>query len=323
MQEFGHADVPYQWPRNPALASWVEAQRRRALGTQGAPLTPSQHSRLLSCGCDSQGMPLPVLLLSMPACLLAAVQTRSLTPSHPHLPLAATPLCRFRFEVLREEWERRHAELLELQRQRSGQLTSAPLPAAGGLRGWAAGQRRQWQAGRLAPDRCAPAADQGRQWEQTLACAAFFAPTATPRLMPHPFAHPGRRAAKLQALGLLHGTGRPWKQCLAALDGLISCLGFPAAYALLVLAPQATGAVAMAAAAVEASTASGGSGAAGGSSSEDVGGSDSGSGSASAVTPADAAGAVRWYRGLHKRRRPLPADMAAALAARGLSLDQG
>lgn len=108
---------------------------------------------------------------------------------------------------------------------------------------------------------------------------------------------------------------------MAALDGLIARLGFPAAYALLVLAPQTTGAAAMAAAAVEAAAASGSSAAADGSS----GGGDEvgGSGEASAVTPAEAAGAVRWYRALPKRRRPLPPDMAAALAARGLSLGQG
>ncbi|PRW59961.1 DEAD DEAH box helicase [Chlorella sorokiniana] len=49
-EELGHADVPARWPPNPALAAWVEAQRRRWRGTQGAPLTAPQHSRLLSCG---------------------------------------------------------------------------------------------------------------------------------------------------------------------------------------------------------------------------------------------------------------------------------
>lgn len=44
-------DVPARWGPNPALAAWVEAQRRRWRGTQGAPLTASQHSRLISCGC--------------------------------------------------------------------------------------------------------------------------------------------------------------------------------------------------------------------------------------------------------------------------------
>ena len=51
LQEHGHANVPARWPPNPTLAAWVEAQRRRWRGTQGAPLTATQHSRLISCGC--------------------------------------------------------------------------------------------------------------------------------------------------------------------------------------------------------------------------------------------------------------------------------
>ena len=45
-------DVPFQWPANPALASWVAVQRQRGRGKQGTSLTPSQLSRLLGCGCE-------------------------------------------------------------------------------------------------------------------------------------------------------------------------------------------------------------------------------------------------------------------------------
>ncbi|KAL4458387.1 hypothetical protein ABPG75_013252 [Micractinium tetrahymenae] len=49
-QEFGHTMVPASWPGNPGLVQWVQAQRRRWQGTQGAPLTPAQQGRLLGCG---------------------------------------------------------------------------------------------------------------------------------------------------------------------------------------------------------------------------------------------------------------------------------
>jgi hypothetical protein len=49
LQEFGHTNVPFQWAGNPCLASWVVVQRRRWRGDQGAPLSASQHSRLLGC----------------------------------------------------------------------------------------------------------------------------------------------------------------------------------------------------------------------------------------------------------------------------------
>jgi hypothetical protein len=56
---------------------------------------------------------------------------------------------------VRDEWESRYRELLDLRRQRGGDLLGAPLPAEGGLRTWAAFQRQQWRKGVLAAERCA------------------------------------------------------------------------------------------------------------------------------------------------------------------------
>lgn len=55
MQEHGHANVPWGWAPNPALAQWVVTQRQRWRGMRYKPLTASQQSRLEACGCVPKG----------------------------------------------------------------------------------------------------------------------------------------------------------------------------------------------------------------------------------------------------------------------------
>ena len=112
---------------------------------------------------------------------------------------------------------------------------------------------------------------------------------------------------RLEALGYVSSIRKQsWQRRLAALDGLIAALGFPAAYALLVLAAPPSAAAAMAAQAAASCT--GGEGAAA------SGGGDGGL----QLSGAEAAATVRWYRSL--QRDKLPPHVAQALEARGLPL---
>ena len=122
------------------------------------------------------------------------------------------------------------------------------------------------------------------------------------------------RVARLEALGFVSSPRQlSWQRRLAALDVLIAALGFPAAYALLVLAASCTHAAAMAAQAVAscrdrregvAATSGGGGGGFGGTGGEQLSG-------------LEAAAVVRWYRCLHPGK--LPPDAVRALEARGLA----
>lgn len=139
---------------------------------------------------------------------------------------------------------------------------------------------------------------------------------------PHPV-HDLLRVARLEGLGV----SRPaptrrlrWQQQVEAVDALVGAVGFPAAHALLVLAP-ANAAADMAAHAMHSS-----SGSSGGTSSGSRGLADGSSAAApegpqqraagGSMTAEEAAAVVRWHHTL--RAAQLPARLAHALAARGL-----
>lgn len=135
--------------------------------------------------------------------------------------------------------------------------------------------------------------------------------------------HTSCSAAKLEALGLAPSQRKQWwRQRLADLDALISCLGLPATYALLALAP-ASSAATMAAEALSrivaghqpepaAQPSDGHPGATSLASSSSSTSAAPGTG----LTCADAAALVRWYRALKADR--LPGGLAQALEMRGL-----
>lgn len=150
--------------------------------------------------------------------------------------------------------------------------------------------------------------------------------TGAPHL--HPHRGPACRAARLGALGIQPSRSqKSWQQRIASLDRLVDALGFPAAYALLLLTP-ASSAPRMAAQAVSCVASSGGGASRGnGLASEGGGGADmseprapvlggpqrpSGAG----LTAREAAEVVQWHRRL--RAGAMPAALAQALAARGL-----
>lgn len=144
------------------------------------------------------------------------------------------------------------------------------------------------------------------------------------------------RAARLAALGLLHGAHERWQQRLAALDALVTGLGPPAVHALLALAPSAAAAATLAEAALPAAGGCGGEGGGSGAWRENGGHASSSSStgswtsSSSGGHPAAAlegspgqqlgpevASAVRWWFG-RLRAGSLPARAVRALQARGL-----
>lgn len=134
------------------------------------------------------------------------------------------------------------------------------------------------------------------------------------------------RAARLEALGLASRRQQEWRQRLAALDALVACLGFPAAHALLVLAPTASEAAQLAAAAVAAAGGRSVAKAEGG----PTGPSPNGTTPSPPLAPAEgphpqpaaAAATVRWFHGLRARCR-LPGYVVESLAARGLYDERG
>ncbi|PSC68349.1 ammonium transporter [Micractinium conductrix] len=140
----------------------------------------------------------------------------------PPTPLQQSRLlgCGFRVQPLHDKWAQRYVQLCQLRQQRGGDLLSAPLPAQGGLAAWLSFQQWQWRAGRLSPERVA-----------RLEGLGVSRPAPTRRLR--------------------------WQQQVEAVDALVGAVGFPAAHALLVLAP-ANAAADMAAHAMHSSSGSSG-----------------------------------------------------------------
>ncbi|KAL4429599.1 hypothetical protein ABPG77_008648 [Micractinium sp. CCAP 211/92] len=253
-------------------------------------------------------------------------------------------------------WDARFQELLEFRQEFGHAMVPASWPASPGLARWVQVQRRRWRGSQGSP--LTPA-----QESRLLSCGFQFAPlhdgwerrytqlcelrlqhtsdsldAPLPQQLSTWLAHQRRlwrlgrlapdRAARLGALGIQPSRSqKSWQQRIASLDRLVDALGFPAAYALLLLTP-ASSAPRMAAQAVSCVASSGGGASRGiGLASEGGGSADmseprapvlggpqrpSGAG----LTAREAAEVVQWHRRL--RAGAMPAALAQALAARGL-----